>query len=97
MTPTSREASVRASSKSWARTARCWPRAGRAHAGHRRLLRLRPDRHPEKGERLRVHVIVRTRPKHPGGATLELYDRKTGTTLFAVTPTRILDPSLVTQ
>jgi len=48
----------------------------------------------KKGERVQVHVTVRTRPDHPGGATLEIYDRKTGSTQFAVTPTMLPDPGL---
>ena len=51
----------------------------------------------KNGERLQVHVIVRTRPDHPGGATLEIYGRKTGITQVLALPTLILDPSLMPQ
>jgi len=51
----------------------------------------------KKGERLQVPVRVRTRPDHPGGATLEVYDRKSGATLFVATPSVIRDPSLMPQ
>ena len=51
----------------------------------------------KKGERLQFHVTVRTRPDHPGGANLEIYDRKTGETRVVITPTLIPDPSLIPQ
>jgi hypothetical protein len=51
----------------------------------------------KRRERLQLHVIVRTRPDHPGGATVEVYDRKTGATQAVALPTLILDASLTLQ
>jgi hypothetical protein len=51
----------------------------------------------KRGQRLQFHVIVRTRPDHPGGASLEIYDRKTGVTRVVVTPSIIPDASLIPQ
>ena len=51
----------------------------------------------KNGERLQFHVTVRTRPDHPGGANLEIYNRKTGATEVVVTPSIAPDPSLIPQ
>ena len=51
----------------------------------------------KNGERLQSHVTVRTRHDHPGGANLEIHNRKTGATEVVVTSSIIPDPSLMPQ